>query len=163
MTGFSLRLAEPGDAQGIADCFNGLDIEDLGDDALAPHSVETVLRDAVGDGALLQTEVAISDADGAVIGVAAHNLGYHAETARHARWLEMLYVKPEWRSHGVGAALMRRLAQQALAMGCDSVAWGVRRHNNRGIAFYDRLGADTEHADIRVLLQAGLDHLAADD
>ncbi len=36
MPDFVIRRALEGDAQGIADMFNGLDLEDLGEDALCP-------------------------------------------------------------------------------------------------------------------------------
>ncbi len=159
MTGFMIRRAQPEDAAGIAAMFNGLDYEDLGEEANCPFTAEIVMRDAIGPDAILQTEVAI--ADGEVVGAAAHNLSYHAETAQPARWMEMLYVTSEWRAHGVGYALMRAVAAFALKSGCDCVAWGVRKNNARGIAFYDQVGAGNEAADIRVLQLDGLQQLVA--
>lgn len=158
MPAFVIRRAEAVDAEGIAEMFNGLDREDLGEEALCPFNRDNVLRDAVGEGAILATEVAI--ADGGVIGAAAHNLAYHAETASPARWLEMLYVAPGWRSHGVGLALMRAVSAAALEGGCDAVFWGVRRSNDRGARFYDSLGAGNEQADIRVLMESDLRRLS---
>jgi len=160
MQDFQVRRAIPADADGIAEMFNGLDREDLGDDALCPFTGAVVLRDAIGDGAILTTEVAVCD--GTVVGVAAHNLAYHAETASPARWLEMLFVDPDWRTRGVGRALMAAVSMAALDGGCDAVFWGVRRNNDAGRGFYDRLGAGNEAADIRVLLGAALDALASD-
>jgi GNAT superfamily N-acetyltransferase len=158
MPDFVIRRALEGDAQGIADIFNGLDLEDLGEDALCPFDEHNVQRDAIGDGAILATEVAI--ARGRVIGAAAHNLAYHAETASPARWLEMLFVEKEWRSHGVGLALMRAVSSAALEGGCDAVFWGVRQNNDQGARFYDSIGAGNEQANIRVLLQDDLTRLA---
>lgn len=159
MREFIIRRALPQDAPGIAEMFNGLDLEDLGDDALCPFTSENVLRDAIGAGAILATEVAL--VDGKVVGAAAHNLAYHAETASPARWLEMLFVVPTWRACGVGRALMEAVSAAALAGGCDAVFWGVRRANDRAASFYDRLGAGNEEADIRVLLDASLRRLAS--
>lgn len=161
MQAFIIRRAIAADAEGVAAMFNGLDLEDLGDEALCPFTRENVLRDAIGDEAILATEVAI--AEGIVIGAAAHNLAYHAETASPARWLEMLFVEKEWRSHGVGQALMKAVAAAALEGGCDAVFWGVRQTNDRGARFYDRLGAGNERADIRVLLDRDLRRLAGKD
>ncbi|WP_417512830.1 GNAT family N-acetyltransferase [Minwuia sp.] len=160
MRRFEVRRARPGDAAGIADMFNALDREDLGDAALCPFTPQIVLRDAVGEASLLATEVAV--ADGNVIGAAAHNLAYHAETARPARWLEMLYVVPEWRKAGVGRALMHAVSRAALAGGCDAVFWAVRRHNDGGADFYDRLGAGDEDANVRVLLDDALRRLTGE-
>jgi GNAT superfamily N-acetyltransferase len=159
MQEFVVRRAVPTDAASVATMFNGLDLEDLGDEALCPFDTENVLRDAIADDAILTTEVAVGD--GQVIGVAAHNLTYHAETASPARWLEMLFVDPTWRSRGVGRALMQAVAAAALEGGCDAVFWGVRQTNDRGARFYDSLGAGNEEADIRVLLESNLNRLAA--
>lgn len=158
MKGFAIRRAVPADADGIAAMFNGLDLEDLGAEALCPFNRQNVLRDAIGEGAVLTTEVAVSGDQ--VIGAAAHNLAYHAETASPARWLEMLYVEKGWRSKGVGLALMQAVSAAALQGGCDAVFWGVRRENARGTRFYDSIGAGNEQADIRVLLAADMKRLA---
>ena len=161
MTEFTVRRACEADAEGIARMFNGLDIEDLGDEALCPFTAEVVLRDAIGSDALLTTEVAVTGS-GEVIGAAAHNLAYHSETARHSRWLEMLFVDRDWRRHGVAQALMQAVSRAALAGGCDSVFWAVRKNNDGGAAFYDRIGAGDEAANLRVLLADGLERLARD-
>ncbi|WP_416898123.1 MAG: N-acetyltransferase family protein [Minwuia sp.] len=155
MAEFTVRRARTEDAEGVAQMFNGLDLEDLSDEALCPFTAEIVLRDAIGDGALLATEVAVT-ASGEVIGAAAHNLAYHAETAHPARWLEMLFVAKDWRRHGVARALMAAVAREALDSGCDAVFWGVRRFNDGGARFYDSIGAGNEDADIRVLMGRAL-------
>lgn len=157
--GFIIRRAEPADAAGIADMFNSLDREDLGDEALCPFDAVIVLRDAIGEGAILATEVAV-DGEGAVIGAAAHNLAYHAETASHARWLEMLFVAREWRRAGVAKALMSEVSRRAVEGGCDAVYWGVRMANDGGLRFYDAIGAEDEEARIMVLMGAPLMRLA---
>lgn len=156
---FTIRRARPDDAAGVAAMFNGLDLEDLGDNALCPFDAEVVLRDAIGEKAILATEVAV-DGAGAVIGAAAHNRAYHAETASHARWLEMLFVDRTWRRAGVARALMAEVARRAIEDGCDAVFWGVRFSNDGGQRFYDAIGSEDEEARIRVLMGPMLARLA---
>lgn len=153
-----IRRAEPPDAAALADLLNALDLDDLGEEALCPYDAAVVLRDFIGETAILATEVAV--AGGSLVGCAAHNLAYHSETARPARWLENLYVAPGWRGTGVAAALMSAVARAAVDTGCDAVFWGVRRANARGQRFYEKIGAADEAADIKVLMGPALTHCA---
>lgn len=157
---WTIRRAAPDDAARLAELANALDFEDLGAEALCPFDASVMIRDFIGDNAILTTEVAV--AGGIVVGYAAHNLAYHAETAQPARWLENLYVTPEWRGGGVARSLMAAVALHALATGCGAVFWGVRRDNARGRRFYDKLGAGDEAADIRVLYGDALEGLAGE-
>lgn len=158
--GWKIRRAAPGDAARLAELANAMDLEDLGAEALCPFGAAVILRDFIGEDAILATEVAV--AEGEVVGYAAHNLAYHAETARPARWLENLYVTPEWRGSGMARALMSAVGRHALETGCDAVFWGVRRDNGRGRRFYDKLGAADEAADIRLLCGEALAGLAGE-
>ncbi|HVO10274.1 MAG TPA: GNAT family N-acetyltransferase [Vicinamibacteria bacterium] len=60
---------------------------------------------------------------------------------RRGLYLEDLYVRPEHRGRGVGAALLRRLARLAVARGCGRFEWAVLDWNAPAIGFYRRLGA----------------------
>jgi GNAT superfamily N-acetyltransferase len=157
---WTIRRAAPEDAARLAELANALDFEDLGEQALRPFDASVMIRDFICENAILATEVAV--AGGIVVGYAAHNLAYHAETARPARWLENLYVTPEWRGGGVARALMAAVSRHALATGCDAVFWGVRRDNAGGRRFYDKLGAGDEAADIRLLCGDALEGLAGE-
>ncbi len=48
---------------------------------------------------------------------------------------------PEWRGHGLGLALMKRLAQIAVERGCGRFEWSVLDWNEPAIGFYEGLGA----------------------
>ena len=52
-----------------------------------------------------------------------------------------LYVVEAGRSQGVGALLMKTAAQEAARTGCAMIKWWVAKWNDRGIQFYERLGA----------------------
>jgi len=56
-------------------------------------------------------------------------------------WLEDLFVRPEMRGHGQGAALLAELANIAVERGCGRLEWSVLDWNEPSIAFYRALGA----------------------
>jgi GNAT superfamily N-acetyltransferase len=56
-------------------------------------------------------------------------------------YLEDLFVLPEWRGHGLGLALMKRLAAIAVERGCGRFEWSVLDWNEPAIGFYKSLGA----------------------
>lgn len=60
---------------------------------------------------------------------------------RFALYLEDIFVVPAYRGQGIGLALMRYLAQEALRQGYDRIEWQVLDWNTPAIEFYRRLGA----------------------
>ena len=62
-------------------------------------------------------------------------------TGRPGLYLEDLFVKPEWRKHGIGRALLVRLAQIAVERGCPRFEWVALDWNQNAIDFYEKLGA----------------------
>jgi ribosomal protein S18 acetylase RimI-like enzyme len=92
-----------------------------------------------------QRLVVAADEGGAVVGLAAITLVYSlvefsAEKRRHCQ-LKELYVRSSSRSDGAGRALMSWVARYALEHGCRRIDWPVKASNDRGIAFYESLGA----------------------
>jgi GNAT superfamily N-acetyltransferase len=57
-------------------------------------------------------------------------------------YLEDLFVRPEWRKHGFGRALLSRLASVAVERGCGRMEWSVLDWNEPAIGFYRSLGAE---------------------
>lgn len=57
-------------------------------------------------------------------------------------YLEDLYVKPEFRGHGLGKQLLLHVAGLAVARGCGRMEWAVLDWNEPAIGFYRSLGAD---------------------
>ena len=55
--------------------------------------------------------------------------------------IKELYVVDGQRSQGVGELLMKAIAKEAAQAGCGMIKWWVAKWNERGIAFYERLGA----------------------
>jgi GNAT superfamily N-acetyltransferase len=56
-------------------------------------------------------------------------------------YLEDLFVRPEYRGHGYGKALLVELARLAVDRGCARLEWSVLDWNEPSIAFYQALGA----------------------
>lgn len=81
------------------------------------------------------------DDTGALCAYALYFMTYSTFLARPSLYLEDLFVRPEARGRGVGARLLRRLAQVALSRGAGRFEWTVLDWNVRAQAFYRGLGA----------------------
>ena len=55
--------------------------------------------------------------------------------------IKELYVTAECRSKGISKLLMKAVAKEAAQAGCAMIKWYVAKWNQRGIEFYERLGA----------------------
>ncbi|MBI2766153.1 MAG: GNAT family N-acetyltransferase [Chloroflexi bacterium] len=62
-------------------------------------------------------------------------------TGKPGIYLEDLFVRPEFRGHGYGKALLVELARLAVERGCGRFEWSVLDWNEPSIAFYKALGA----------------------
>jgi GNAT superfamily N-acetyltransferase len=60
---------------------------------------------------------------------------------RHGIYLEDLFVRPAFRGHGIGRALLRHLARRCRAEGLARLEWWVLDWNEPAIGFYRSLGA----------------------
>jgi ribosomal protein S18 acetylase RimI-like enzyme len=113
-----------------------------------------VTADPVGVRAHLEANLVAGDApiglvvaaaDGTVVGLAAIEIQHSLVEPDPARarqlFLKELYVRRGSRSAGVGRALMVWVARYAVDQGCCRIDWTVHRDNERGIAFYEELGA----------------------
>ncbi|MCC5618339.1 GNAT family N-acetyltransferase [Nostoc sp. CHAB 5836] len=85
--------------------------------------------------------VVLAEVDGDTIGLATYHFIYSTFLAKPGIWLDDLYVKAEYRSQGIGQALMLRLRQIGEEKGCGRIDWTVAVSNERGINFYERIGA----------------------
>ena len=83
----------------------------------------------------------VAEADGAVVGYTLHFLNFSTWEGVHGIYLEDLYVQPAHRGSGLGKALLRNLAEIAVAQGYARVEWSVLDWNAPSIAFYEALGA----------------------
>ncbi len=86
-------------------------------------------------------EVLIGSLDGEPCGFALFFPTYSTFLARPGMWLEDLFVEPHRRGHGLGTALLARLAALAVTRGCGRLEWSVLDWNEPSIGFYRALGA----------------------
>jgi GNAT superfamily N-acetyltransferase len=56
-------------------------------------------------------------------------------------YIEDLFVRPEYRSRGIGQAILTFIARIAIDRGCGRVEWWVLDWNQRAIDFYKKIGA----------------------
>jgi GNAT superfamily N-acetyltransferase len=109
---------------------------------LVEHAVATEadLRDSLfGDEPA--AEVLIAELGGAAAGFALFFHNYSTFLGRRGLYLEDLFVLPAHRGHGVGRALMARLARLATDRNCGRFEWWVLDWNESAIRFYKSLGA----------------------
>ena len=134
-----LRAAPERDVPAILALIQALaEYERMRDDCVA---TETRLRETLF-GAAPKAEVMLAEtADGAVAGFALFCSNYSTFLAQPGIWLEDLFVRPEYRGHGIGKQLLAHLARLAVERDCGRVEWAVLDWNTPSIGFYESLGA----------------------
>jgi GNAT superfamily N-acetyltransferase len=86
-------------------------------------------------------ETLIAEDGGSPVGFALFFHNFSTFLAKPGIYLEDLFVVPEQRGHGIGRALLQRLAQIAVERDCGRLEWAVLDWNRDAIGFYERLGA----------------------
>ena len=87
-------------------------------------------------------QVLIARLDGNPVGFALYFFNFSTWLGRPGLYLEDLYVAADARGHGVGRALLSRLAGIAVDKGCGRMEWWVLDWNEPAIRFYRELGAE---------------------
>ena len=83
----------------------------------------------------------VAEREGAVVGMAVWFRTFSTWTGRAGVWLEGLFVEPDQRGHGIGKALLSRLAQICVTRGWTRLEWAVLDWNTPSIEFYRAHGA----------------------
>jgi GNAT superfamily N-acetyltransferase len=86
-------------------------------------------------------EALLADHQGKSIGFALFFTNYSTFLTKPGIYLEDLFVMPEYRSKGIGKAILSSLARLALERDCGRLEWSVLDWNEPAIAFYERMGA----------------------
>ena len=76
-----------------------------------------------------------------VIGFAIFFTHYSTFTGKPGIYLEDLFVRPQFRSRGIGKQLLVRVAQTAVERGCARYEWSVLDWNENATRFYESCGA----------------------
>lgn len=155
----TIRPATPDDAELILRFITELAIYEK-----AEHEVKTdasgIRNSLFADGSTAHG--LICEHDGQPIGYAVYFFNYSTWLGKHGLYLEDLYISPEARGLGAGKALLRHLAQVAVARGCGRFEWSVLDWNTPAIDFYESFGArpQSEWTTYRLTGQALLDFAA---
>ncbi len=83
----------------------------------------------------------VAERSGTPVGMALWFRSFSTWTGRAGIWLEDLFVEPEQRGHGLGKALLARLAQICVERGWTRLEWAVLDWNTPSIEFYRAHGA----------------------
>jgi GNAT superfamily N-acetyltransferase len=133
-----IRPAVAGDAALVLDFIRKLaDYEQLAHAVVASEA--DITRDLFGPDPRAFADIA--EWQGEPAGFALWFYNYSTFQGRHGIYLEDLYVEPRFRGHGIGKALLRRLARRCRDEGLTRLQWWVLDWNAPSIAFYRSLGA----------------------
>ncbi|HEY9628431.1 MAG TPA: GNAT family N-acetyltransferase [Coleofasciculaceae cyanobacterium] len=140
---FALRPAQPQDVPTLFGLIKALaEYERLTEQVTGSP---TLLHEHLfGDRPCIEAVLAEStqaESAGQAIGFALFFTNYSTFLTKPGLYLEDLFVKPEYRSQGVGKALLAHLAQLAIARDCGRLEWSVLDWNEPAIGFYQRMGA----------------------
>jgi GNAT superfamily N-acetyltransferase len=135
---FTIRPAVPADIPSVLRLVRALaEYERMLHEVTA---TETDLHEALF-GPLPRAHAVLADVDGDPVGLALFYYTLNTFKLQPNIFLEDLFVDPAHRGSGIGLALMRHLAQRAVAENCGRVEWRVLNWNQPSIDFYHRLGA----------------------
>ncbi len=98
-----------------------------------------MLADGWGERPRFQTWLA--ERDGQAVAYAICFDTYSTFLARPTLYLEDIFVLPEHRGAGIGYAVFRAVARDAVERGCGRMEWCCLDWNQRALDFYDRIGA----------------------
>ena len=145
----TVRKATLPDVPRILELVRGLADYEREPDAVVATE-EDFVRDGFGEHPAFHVHVAVDEE--AIVGFALWFFTWSTWRGRKCLHLEDLFVEPAHRKKGAGLALMRALAEEAVARGCARFIWQVLDWNEPSIAFYEKLGADVKREWIAVRL-----------
>src|SRR2546426_4108738 len=118
-------------------------IRELAEYERAPNAVSCTEKDLRRDGfgSNLKFRVIIAEWNGEPAGMAFFFYNYSTWQGRPGIFIEDLFVRPRFRSKGIGRALMAHLAKTATAEQCYGVRWEVLDWNTPAIDVYQHLGS----------------------
>jgi GNAT superfamily N-acetyltransferase len=100
---------------------------------------QRLVADIFGDKPRLEAWLVFVDGEAA--GYALVLETYSSFLALPTLYLEDIFVRPEFRGRGAGAALFRRMVEEAERRGCGRMEWVVLDWNRTALDFYERFGA----------------------
>ena len=134
----TLRPAVPDDASLILQFIRELAEYEREPDAAVATEAD-ILRYAFSEHPLVK--VVMADWEGKPAGFALWFLNFSTWEGKPGIYLEDLFVRPAFRGHGIGKALLQHLAALAVQEGWTRFAWQVLDWNTPSIEFYEAHGA----------------------
>lgn len=119
-------------------------IQELADYEKLAHEVEAtepLLHDALFGADAVAHAVVARTAAGTSAGFALYFFNFSTFVGRPGLYLEDLYVRPEFRSQGLGRQLLAHLARIAVERNCGRMEWAVLNWNEPAIKVYRAIGA----------------------
>lgn len=135
----TIRPATAADVPQILAFIHALAVYEREPDAVRATEAD-LLRDGFGPNPFYFCLIA--EHEGLPAGFALYFFSYSTWHGKPGIYLEDLFVLPEFRGHGIGKALLRRVAAIALEKGCSRINWEVLDWNTPAIDFYRSLGAE---------------------
>jgi GNAT superfamily N-acetyltransferase len=134
----TIRRAEPKDAAAILDLIRQLAVYER-----LLHEVTATDADITATlfGNQPRVFCDIAEWNGETAGFALWFYNYSTFLGRHGLFLEDLFVREEFREHGIGKALLRHLAQRCVTENLGRFEWSVLDWNQTAIGFYEKHGA----------------------
>jgi GNAT superfamily N-acetyltransferase len=119
-------------------------IRELADYEKLAHEVTATEADLRASlfGVHIDAEVVIAEDGNDVAGYALFFHNYSTFHCKRGLYLEDLFVRPQFRSRGIGRLLLSHLAKIAVQRGCARFEWAVLDWNEPAIRFYQSLGAE---------------------
>ncbi|MBR4962246.1 MAG: GNAT family N-acetyltransferase [Clostridia bacterium] len=137
MSEMTIRPAVPEDIPLILSFIRELAVyEKMEDQVIATEELLTEWIFAKG-----KAKVNLAFWEGKPAGFTLYCFNFSTFLGRAGIWLEDLFVLPEYRNRGIGLALMKTLAKEAVDGGYGRFEWNCLDWNSPSIEFYKRLGA----------------------
>lgn len=136
---FVIREAVAGDEAALLDLIRELAAyEEMAADVVAS---EPVLRYWLFEKRSARAMLMEETATGRPIGYVIYFYNFSTFLGRSGIYIEDIYVKPEWRGHGIGSKVFSYLRERGAAEGCGRLEWQVLDWNESSIYFYEGMGA----------------------
>lgn len=137
-TKLNIRIAEEKDAELIFHLISELaEYEKMSNEMVT--DVDTLQESLFGERQFAETIIA--EYEGSPVGFALFFHNFSTFVGRPGIYLEDLFVKPDYRGKGIGAALFTTVAKLAEERNCGRMEWSVLDWNEPAINFYKKLGA----------------------
>jgi GNAT superfamily N-acetyltransferase len=119
-------------------------VRDLAEYEREPQAVKATCEDLLRDGWGPEPKFrcVIAEWGGDPAGFALFFYNYSTWEGRPGLYLEDLFVRPQFRGHGIGKALLAHVAQIAVRESCRRLQWQVLDWNTPAIDFYQAQGAE---------------------